>query len=67
MHELHELKRLARIRMQVTGETFERALAVLRGDLAEDVPGPEATSAENEDRSTSQEPPGRRRPHLRAL
>ncbi|MYT28636.1 MULTISPECIES: hypothetical protein [unclassified Streptomyces] len=61
------MKRLARIRMQVTGETFERALAVLRGDLTADDPGPEATSAEDGDRDSSPEPPVRRRPHLRGL
>ncbi|MFJ5678399.1 hypothetical protein [Streptomyces sp. NPDC093097] len=31
----NELERLARIRIQITGETLERALAVLRGDTAE--------------------------------
>ncbi|MFK0295856.1 hypothetical protein ACIQU6_36035 [Streptomyces sp. NPDC090442] len=30
-----ELERLARIRIQVTGESLERALAVLRGDTAD--------------------------------
>ncbi|QRX90309.1 hypothetical protein [Streptomyces noursei] len=37
-----ELERLARIRIQVTGETLERALAVLRGDATEgDTTGPD--------------------------
>ncbi|WP_143179711.1 MULTISPECIES: hypothetical protein [Streptomyces] len=44
-----ELERLARIRIQVTGETLERALAVLRGDATESDttdpdPAPDLTS-----------------------
>ncbi|MFG2140782.1 hypothetical protein [Streptomyces sp. NPDC048650] len=35
-----ELERLARIRMQVTGETLERAMAVLVGHAAESEPDP---------------------------
>ncbi|GGX14356.1 hypothetical protein GCM10010341_39990 [Streptomyces noursei] len=37
-----ELERLARIRIQVTGETLERAMAVLRGDATDgDTTGPD--------------------------
>ncbi|MGW1373228.1 hypothetical protein ACWD6P_02980 [Streptomyces sp. NPDC002446] len=35
-----ELERLARIRMQITGETLERAMAVLGGELT--VPKPQS-------------------------
>ncbi|GAA2673729.1 hypothetical protein GCM10009864_50580 [Streptomyces lunalinharesii] len=35
-----ELERLARIRIQMTGETLERALAVLRGDTTDTAPEP---------------------------
>ncbi|QHC23078.1 hypothetical protein [Streptomyces sp. GS7] len=44
----NELERLAKIRMQITGESLERALAVLRGDTTEPAPdtdpGPGPTS-----------------------
>ncbi|MEE4418237.1 hypothetical protein [Streptomyces bugieae] len=44
-----ELERLARIRMQVTGETLERAMAVLQGQAA--APDPEADHAPESDRT----------------
>jgi len=66
-----ELERLARIRMQVTGETLERAMAVLEGHTTEpepapdpaDEPGERPTSAEQP--ADQEEPPPR--PRLRGL
>ncbi|WP_143048004.1 hypothetical protein [Streptomyces sp. 2314.4] len=40
-----ELERLARIRMQVTGETLERAMAVLEGHAATPEPNSEPDAA----------------------
>ncbi|MFD8542268.1 hypothetical protein [Streptomyces sp. NPDC059649] len=73
-----ELERLARIRMQVTGETLERAMAVLQGQTTDPAPeDPEVSHAPPEDNADDDaepadlpdedETPPRRRPHLRGL
>ncbi|WP_414505358.1 hypothetical protein [Streptomyces sp. NEAU-L66] len=53
-----ELERLARIRMQVTGETLERAMAVLEGHTTTPAPHSERASkpdaAENSDRENGE-------------
>ncbi|MFJ9469129.1 hypothetical protein [Streptomyces caniferus] len=48
-----ELERLARIRMQVTGETLERAMAVLEGQMT--YPSPSAASGAEPDPAESGE------------
>lgn len=77
----NELERLARIRIQITGETLERAMAVLRGDTAEAdirprlrvVPDPEpvpegtAPPAPDADAEPARQAPAPRRPHLRSV
>ncbi|MEU7639732.1 MULTISPECIES: hypothetical protein [unclassified Streptomyces] len=72
-----ELERLARIRIQVTGESLERALAVLRGDTTDPRTGLDldaeaeasSTSAADPDREAEppHQPPPPRRRHLRSL
>ncbi|MGY4988024.1 hypothetical protein [Streptomyces nigrescens] len=53
-----ELERLARIRMQVTGETLERAMAVLEGHTTTPTPHSERATkpdaAANSDRETGE-------------
>ncbi|WP_127149034.1 hypothetical protein [Streptomyces lydicus] len=53
-----ELERLARIRMQVTGETLERAMAVLEGHTTAPTPHSERATkpdaAENSDRENGE-------------
>ncbi|MFJ9417643.1 hypothetical protein ACIRPT_26240 [Streptomyces sp. NPDC101227] len=65
-----ELERLAKIRMQITGETLERAMAVLEGHATEPEPEPETTDEPGErsaaERPADEEEP-RPRPHLRSL
>ncbi|MFE0186455.1 hypothetical protein [Streptomyces sp. NPDC058989] len=44
-----ELERLARIRIEITGETLERAMAVLGGELTPPEPAPEPSPAPGHD------------------
>ncbi len=76
-----ELERLARIRIQITGETLERAMAVLGGEVTPPEPANEPSSASGHDTEPDNSgaeiddeaaAPGsrqkpRRRDHLRGL